>query len=288
MSGVGATLRAWRDVEYPTFDADGIVVGNNPGIFQTKDAFEICTGGELAPSGRRIGRGFGEAAVVVFDHVLEDVFSLVDRGGPSKPEFGNESILKGAPEAFDAAAGLRGVGEEEPDTEFIKSPSDLRGFGFTLELFFEGQILFVRDEDGVAIGVGGDRETMGASHALEDREVTCGIFLVAKGGGNDFGGGIVYNPEEAEARPASFEPIVSAAISEDHETGLRHPLPTFSMFGRPMFSWRGNAVLPKDESQGFLPDPDFFDLGQFFMQMGVVESLVSGFHQMNNFTANRF
>lgn len=55
-----------------------------------------------------------------------------------------------------------------------------------------------------------------------------------------------------------------------------------------MFSWRCDAVLSKDGTKCFLPDPNLFDLGEFFVQVSIIESRVSGCRQMHDFTAKFF
>lgn len=194
---IGPSLWARRNIEDSSLDANGIVIGDDPGIFQTKDAIKVDANWEFAPSGRGIGWRFGETAIVVFEEGLENLLGFVARGDVCKSEFGDEAILKSTPEPFDPPASLRGVGQEPLDTEFIESASNLGGFGFSPELFFEGQILFVRDKDGVAIGIGGDGQTVRAGHTFEDFQVTGGIFLIAECGGDDFRGGIVDDAKQA-------------------------------------------------------------------------------------------
>lgn len=107
MSSIGLALRTLRDVKDAPLNADRVVVGDNSGIFQTKDAVEIGADRELSPSGRGVGGRFGETPVVVLDETLENVFGLIPSLSLSESEFGDEPILKGAPEPLDPAASLR-------------------------------------------------------------------------------------------------------------------------------------------------------------------------------------
>lgn len=180
------------------------------------------------------------------------------------------------------------MGEDKLNAELFESATDLSGFRQALELFFQGQILFIGDEDSVFVGISSDRKSMRAGHASEDNEVACGVFLVAEGGGDDVGGGIVDDSEEAEPWPTGFKPIMGTAVGENHQTWLRHPFPAFTMFGRAMFARRGDAILAQDESKRFVVDLNFFVLRDFFMHVGIVESGILGGGQTDDFPADRF
>ena len=47
------------------------------------------------------------------------MIGLFDRAGLGEAEFADETVLEGAPEAFDAAFGLGGVGRDLLDSEFF-------------------------------------------------------------------------------------------------------------------------------------------------------------------------
>ena len=72
------------------------------------DAVQIFGSG--TPSLFLIARGATEATVVVGQEAAQDLVSGVQIGGTGQTEFAGEAILKGAPEAFDAALGLGALG----------------------------------------------------------------------------------------------------------------------------------------------------------------------------------
>src|SRR5438552_9101635 len=81
---------------------------------------------ERDKGGSRIGGGPAEAGVVGREEVLAQI--AVGEGGrrdPGHAEFIDEAILKGAVEAFAAAAGLGGVGGDVLDAQAGEGAADL-------------------------------------------------------------------------------------------------------------------------------------------------------------------
>jgi hypothetical protein len=58
-------------------------------------------------------------------------------------QFAGEAILQDAPEAFDAALGLRTIGSDEGDAELFQGTAELRGLAFSSELFVDGPVVVV-------------------------------------------------------------------------------------------------------------------------------------------------
>jgi hypothetical protein len=69
-------------------------------------------------------------------------------------QFDHEAILQGAPQAFDAALGLGGVGRDVPDAELPEYLAEVGGMLGALELFLETPVAIIADEDAEAVAVG--------------------------------------------------------------------------------------------------------------------------------------
>jgi hypothetical protein len=98
--------------------------------------------------------------------------SVVDLDAPSKgfaelnfgtgeaeaeAEFTGKAILKSAPQALNAALGLRTVGRNVSDAELRKSATELRRLAFPRELFFDRPVVVVAYEDAVLVSIEAER-----------------------------------------------------------------------------------------------------------------------------------
>ena len=120
----------------------------------------------------------------------------------------DETILEDAPEAFDAALGLRAVSGDEGDAELLEGAAELSGLAFAGELFFDRPVVVVADEDTAAITVEGERDAVAAEQAPEQAEIAYGGFRGEELSGKDFAGGVVLHAESGERGAATFEPVV--------------------------------------------------------------------------------
>jgi hypothetical protein len=57
------------------------------------------------------------------------------------------------PETLDTAFGLGTASGDEGNAELLEGATELRGLAFTGELFFDGPVVIVADEDTAAISV---------------------------------------------------------------------------------------------------------------------------------------
>ena len=74
---------------------------------------------------------------------------------PVEAQLGDEAILQGLPEPFDAALGLGRVGRDVADAEVPQDLAELGGMLGALELFLEAPVGIIADEDAEAIAVEG-------------------------------------------------------------------------------------------------------------------------------------
>lgn len=68
-----------------------------------------------------------EAAVVIGDKAMQDAMGRSPITGPGQAEFADQAILEHTPEAFDAALGLRAVGSDGGDAEWLPGAAELSG-----------------------------------------------------------------------------------------------------------------------------------------------------------------
>ncbi len=150
-AGVGAAVRAARDLDDARPEPDGVVARDPAGIATAEAIGEIAR--RAAPCG--VGRGgrVREAAVVV-----DEVEREIGLGGlagveAAQPELGDEAVLQGFPEAFDAALGLGRVCGDIADAELPEHLAEVGGVLRALELFLEAPVRVIADEDAQAIAV---------------------------------------------------------------------------------------------------------------------------------------
>src|ERR1700693_4657203 len=171
---------------------------------EAADGFEIFR--SRAPSFRAVAGSASEAAVVVRDEALQHGVGGVDVGSLSQAKFTGQAVLQHAPEAFDAAFGLRALGGDESDAELLESPAELSGLALASELFVERPVIIVAGEDAAAITIEGDGNAVAAQEALEKVEIALGGFRWEELSGKDFPGSIVLHAQGGEQRAAAFEP----------------------------------------------------------------------------------
>ena len=116
-----------------------VIVADDAFMGEATDAFEVFR--SRAPGLRCVAGSASEAAVVVGDKASQDAVGRVQIVGLGQAEFAGEAILKHAPEAFDAAFGLRGLRGDEGDAELLEGATELRGLALAGELFVERPVL---------------------------------------------------------------------------------------------------------------------------------------------------
>ena len=126
-----------------------------------------------------------------------------------QPQLADQAILKGAPGAFDAALGLRRVGRNLLNTEFLQRASQLGGSLFAGELFGHGPVGIVALEDRVAVAIETEGDAMGGDHGVESAKIANRIFgFELEVGGQDLAGGVILQADKGE--------LGTAALSASH------------------------------------------------------------------------
>src|SRR5437773_9492967 len=115
--GTGEAEAFWlgRDLETAAVPLHDVVIADDALVDEAADAAEIFGG--RAPSLFRFSGSAAEAAVVVGQEAAQDIVGGDQIGGADEAEFTGKAVLKSAPQALDAALGLRAVGRNVGDAE---------------------------------------------------------------------------------------------------------------------------------------------------------------------------
>jgi len=91
-----------------------------------------------------------------------------------------------------------------------EGPAELRGLAFTGELFFDGPVVVVADEDAAVVTVKSERNTVPASKQLmKQAEIAESGFRGKELRRQDFAGGVSCMPRAVRCGAAAFEPVVA-------------------------------------------------------------------------------
>ena len=97
---VGAAVRTGRDLDPAGAEAGGVVGSDEARVAAAELVREVPR--PRAPRGVAVGRGMGEAAVVVGQELREVGIGRRPGDDAAQAEFDDEAIVQGAPEALDA------------------------------------------------------------------------------------------------------------------------------------------------------------------------------------------
>src|SRR5438445_422237 len=156
-SGVAAAVGPGQNLQAVRAEGDGIVVGDDAQVLEAKDGVGVERGGPGAIRWRGVGRAVGKPRVIAAQEPEKKGIGALAGADAGETEFGQEAILEGAKEAFDAALALGRRGWDPPYPEVAEDPTDLGGCRRALQLLLEGQWspgLAVKDP--MAIGVDGE------------------------------------------------------------------------------------------------------------------------------------
>jgi len=246
--GIAAAAGARAEEEQPLLEADRVVVGDGAVELEAADRLHVSGRRRGAPRRLRLRGGAGEASIVAGEKSPQDALRVRERAGVLEAEFADEAILEGAKEAFDATFGLRGVGRDPADAEFVEGAAELGTVPVAAELLGQGERAALGLEEGMAISVDGGGDAVAAEEGTEEEEIAVRVLLGAKAGTDDAASGIIDRREQHEARAPGFEPRVLAAVHLDEEAGLGHAVPAATMAGWAAGVGAADPGLPEDEA----------------------------------------
>lgn len=274
-AGEGPALDVGQDLQVARAQAHRVVIGDGPAVLEAADRVQIEGTGDRAKGRRPLGRRTGEAAIVANDVAREESVGAGEVADAGKAELTDQAILKGAPDAFDAALRLRRGGRDPGDAQFLERAADLRGIGAAAQLLVQRERRAVPAfEDAVAVRVDRDREPMGGHQVAEEQQVAGGILALAEDGAQDPAGSVVDRMEQDERRAAGLQPGVMAAVHLDQEAGLTHALPPLAVLGRAAAPWTTQARGAENAMHGRVREDELFALSQELHQMAVIHPRV--------------
>src|SRR5438270_3724815 len=283
-SGEAEALSLLRDLEALAIPLHDVVVADHALMNEAADAVEIFR--SRTPCGLHFPRTADEAAVVVREENTQHGVGGVQVTGLGQAKFAAQAILKHAPEAFDAALGLRTAGGDEGDAELLESAAELSRLTFSGEFFFDGPGVVVAHEDAAVIAVEGQGRAVAAQQLAERREITGGGFGGKELGREYFPGGVVLQAERGEARAAAFEPVVRRTV-ELHQFAFASGSQTaLAMCWSTTFSGRSQTGLAQQTAESFAAEGEALDLAKFFAEVVIVEAGIGGAGQTNDVLAN--
>jgi hypothetical protein len=256
-----------------------VVVTDHALVDEAADAVQIfeCR----TPRGLHLAGAAGEAAVIVGNENAQPGVSGVGITSSRQTEFAAQTILQDAPEAFDAAFGLRTAGGDEGDAELLQSATKLGGLAFAGELFLHRPGIVVAHEDAAVISVKSEGSAVAAQPLTQQAEIAGGSFGGKELSGQDLSGGVVLQTEGGEARAAAFQPVVRRAI-ELHQLAFAGGSQTaLAMSGSAAFAGRSQTGLAQKPAEGLAAQGEALDLAKFFAEMMVVEASIGGAGQAN-------
>src|SRR5438876_211441 len=124
----------------------------------------------------------------------------------AQAQFADEAVLQGAPEAFDAAFGLRRLRGDEPDAEGLEHAPEMGGVLVAAQLFGERPVPIIALEEAEAIAVERHGDPVLSARLPQHGGVAVEILGGPKPEGERDGGGIVDEPMQGGRRPAVLEP----------------------------------------------------------------------------------
>ena len=279
-SGKAEALALLRDLETLAVPLHDVVVADHALMNEAADTVKIFR--SRTPRGLHFAGSAGEAAIVVGEKNAQHGVGGVQIASVSQTQLAAQTILKHAPEAFDAAFGLRTVGGDEGDAELLERAAELGGLTFSGELFLHRPEVVVAYEDAAVIAVKSERSAVAAQQLTQQQEITMCGFGGKELGGDDFSGGVVLQAERGEAWAAAFQPVMGRAI-ELHQFAFAGGSQTaLAMRRGTAFSGRSQTGLTQKTAQSLAAQGEALDLAKFFAEMMVVEAGIGGPGQANH------
>ena len=138
-SGVAAAVGPGENLQAEQAERDGIVIGDDAQVLEAKDGGGVERGGPRAIRRRGIGGEVGKARVIAAQEPAQKDIGALAGADVGEAQFGQEAILKGAKEAFDAPLALGRRRWDPSDPEVAEDPTDLGGCRRALQLLREGE-----------------------------------------------------------------------------------------------------------------------------------------------------
>src|SRR6476661_8766573 len=106
----------------------------------------------------------------------QHAIGLIQSASLSQTKFAAETVLKGAPQTFNAAFGLGRVGRDLLDTEFFQSAAHLGGKLLSGEFFLARPMGIIALKDAMAITIEAQGNAVGGEQGVQTAKIAGGIF----------------------------------------------------------------------------------------------------------------
>lgn len=283
-SGETVAARLRMNLQPPAIPLHHVVVADDALMGEAADAFQILR--RRVPGCFGLARLAREAAIVVGDEAAQHSVGRIDVASLSQAQLAAQAILEHAPEALDAAFGLRRLRGDESNAELRESATELRGLALASQLFVERPALVVASEDAAAIAVEGDGHTIAAQEALEQAKIACAGFRREELRGENFARGVVLQAQSGEVRAAAFQPVVRRAVELHEFSFAGRAQAALAMSGRSAFAGRAEAGGAQDATERFTAEREAFLFDELVVKVMVVETGVAEAHQSEQAAAH--
>ena len=265
--------REWGKLKGFPGPGNGVVQGHDALVAKAEATGQIEGVWQRAKVRNRFRRENGEAAFEVGQESFEHMIGVLQSAGVSQAEFADEAVLEGAPETFDAAFGLRGVGGDLLDAELFQGTSDVGRKLVTGEFFSDGPVRIVALEQAVAIAIEAEGNAVSGEEGVQTTEVAGGVFgFELESGGGNAASGVVEQPEQGEERAAALEPVMTAGIALQHHAEAGAAGAASTILARTSFLRRRAFGVAKNAAHALAAEGDAFVGDEFLLEMGVVEA----------------
>src|SRR5258708_12959397 len=138
---------------------------------------------------------------------------------------------------------------DEFNSELVQQTTELSRVALSGQLLFQREpaqmYLLALKEDGVALGVGGQRNGELGHGLAHDDEVALGILLLSKASRGDFACRVIDATNQAQVGSSTLEPVVATGIQLQQHAFPGIAVTAPAMFGRPSATWRQDACGKK-------------------------------------------
>ena len=275
-AGVGAAVRAAGDLHQARAEAHGVVVRHAAGVPTAQSVGEVA--GRAAPGGRGVGRGLGQATVVVSEIRGQEGLGRRDGLDAVEAELGHEAVLQGFPEALDPALGLWGMGGDVADPEVLQDLAEVGGVLGPLELFLEAPVRVVAHEDAEAIPVEGHGQARPHGELPEQGEIPMQVLGGPEVEGEEGAGGVIDRAKQ-EQRRVGAEPVELAAVDEDEAAHGRAARAAGAVLRGPAPALGWPPLRPSQPADRAPADRQALDLAELLGGVAVIELAIGGLDQ---------
>jgi len=282
-AGVGAAAGPGRDLEPAGAQPHGVVPGHDARVATAQETREVARG--RPPPGRGVRGRAREALNEGGQELREKRVGLLKSGERAQAQFADEAVLQGAPEAFDAALGLRRLSGDEPDAEILEHAPEMGRVLLAAQLFGERPVAIVAPEEIEAIAVERHGDPIVPARLPEHGGVAVEIFGRAKPEGERDGGGIVDEPMQGGRRPAVLEPGEGAGVELYELAHRRGPGAPAPVLGRAAGALGRPAERTPNAAHGRPAHRQGVELLQLLGEVDVVEARVGRRHERDDLRA---